>query len=88
MINPNAGRDHFPAAWSTALAGAGIKGGQVIGSTSKDGLTVADRPVGVGDFLATVFTAVGVDPKTENRTWDGRPIPLVKGGKAVEELVG
>ena len=42
----------------------------------------------VADFLATVFTAVGVDPKSENRTWDGRPIPLVKGGTVVEELIG
>jgi len=88
LINPQAGRDHFPLAWSTVLAGAGVKGGQAIGSTGKDGAAIAERPVGVGDFLATVFAAVGVDPKTENHTWDGRPIPLVKGGKAVEELVG
>src|SRR5439155_9976008 len=87
LINPQGGRDHFPLAWSTVLAGAGVKGGQEIGSTAKDGATVAERPVGVADFLATVCTAVGVDPKTENHTWDGRPIPLVKGGKAVEELV-
>ena len=32
-INPNAGRDHFPAAWTTVLAGGGIKGGQAIGDT-------------------------------------------------------
>jgi hypothetical protein len=51
-------------------------------------MAVADRPVGVADFLATVFSAVGVDPARENFT-DGRPIPLVpKGGKAIEELVG
>src|SRR5207248_11024293 len=74
LINPQAGRDHFPLAWSTVLAGAGVKGGQAIGSTGKDGAAVAERPVGVGDFLATVFAAVGVDPKTENHTWDGRPI--------------
>ena len=42
---------------------------------------------GVEQSFATVFTAVGVDPRTENHTWDGRPIPLVKGGSAVEELV-
>jgi uncharacterized protein (DUF1501 family) len=87
LINNTAGRDHFPLAWSTVLAGAGVKGGQAVGSTGKDGATVTERPVGVADFLATVFTAVGVDPRTENRTWDGRPITLVKGGTAVEELV-
>jgi uncharacterized protein (DUF1501 family) len=89
LINGNAGRDHFPVAWSTVLAGAGIKGGQAIGKTSKDGVSVAERPVSVADFLATVFTAVGVEPTKENLTWEGRPIPLVpKGGKAIEELVG
>ncbi len=87
LINPQGGRDHFPVAWSTVLAGAGVKGGQAYGSTAKDGMTVADKPVGVADFLATVFTAVGVDPKAENKTWDGRPIPLVKGGVAIEDLI-
>jgi uncharacterized protein (DUF1501 family) len=86
-INPQAGRDHFPLAWSAVLAGAGVKGGQAVGSSGKDGGAVADRPVGVADFLVTVFTAVGVNPLTENHTFDGRPIPLVKGGSAVKELV-
>jgi uncharacterized protein (DUF1501 family) len=83
----NGGRDHFPNAWSTVLAGAGVKGGQAIGSTGADGRAVTEKPVSVADFLATVFTAVGVDPTTENKTWDGRPIQLVKGGTAVEELL-
>jgi uncharacterized protein (DUF1501 family) len=89
LINRTAGRDHFPVAWSTVLAGAGVKGGQAVGRTGKDGASVADRPVSVADFLATVFTAVGVDPARENLTWDGRPIPLVaRGARVVEELVG
>jgi uncharacterized protein (DUF1501 family) len=87
LINNNSGRDHFPVAWSTVLAGAGVKGGQAVGSTGKDGVAVVERPVGAADFLATVIKAVGVDPAKENQTWEGRPIPLVKGGKALEELV-
>jgi uncharacterized protein (DUF1501 family) len=87
LINRNAGRDHFPLAWSTVLAGADIKGGQAVGSTGKDGASVAQRPVGVADFLATVFAAVGVDPAKENLV-DGRPIRLVKGGTAIGELIG
>jgi uncharacterized protein (DUF1501 family) len=87
LINRTAGRDHFPLAWSTVLAGASVKGGQAVGSTGKDGAAVAERPVGVADFLATVFSAVGVDPAKENFT-DGRPIRLVKGGTAIAELVG
>ncbi len=86
-INPTAGRDHFPSAWSTVLAGGGIKGGQAVGSTGKDGAAVTERPVTVSDFLSTVFAAVGVDPAAENHTWDGRPISLVKGGKPIEGLV-
>jgi hypothetical protein len=71
------------------LAGAGVKGGQAVGKTGKDGAAVVERPVGVADFLATVFTAVGVEPTKENLTWEGRPIPLVaKGAKVIEELVG
>ncbi len=88
LINPQKGRDHFPMAWSTVVAGAGVKGGQAIGSTTKDGTAVAQRPVTVVDFLATVCSALHVDATKENHTWDGRPIPIVKGGKAVEELVG
>jgi uncharacterized protein (DUF1501 family) len=87
LITPQGGRDHFPLAWSTVLAGAGVKGGQAVGSTGKDGAAVVERPVGVTDFLATVFTAVGVDPAKENFT-EGRPIRLVKGGTPIAELVG
>ncbi|HET6573853.1 MAG TPA: DUF1501 domain-containing protein [Fimbriiglobus sp.] len=87
-INPTGGRDHFPVAWSTVLAGAGVKGGQAVGKTAEDGMTVADHPVSVVDFLATVFSAVGVDPSKENNTPEGRPIVLVKGGTVIKELVG
>ena len=56
-INPQQGRDHWAVAWSTVLAGGGIKGGQAVGKTSEDGMEVADRPVSVSDFLATVCMA-------------------------------
>src|SRR5262249_18904377 len=52
-INPQQGRDHYPAAWATVLAGGGIQGGSVVGRTSADGTTVEERPVSVPDFLAT-----------------------------------
>jgi hypothetical protein len=76
-INANAGRDHFPNAWTTVLAGGGIRGGQVIGDTGVDGTAVKDRPVAVADFLATVCKAVGVDPQTQNMSDVGRPIRVV-----------
>ena len=76
-INANAGRDHFPNAWTTVLAGGGIKGGQAIGSTGADGVSVKDRPVSVPDLLATVCKALGVDPSTQNMSDVGRPIRIV-----------
>ncbi len=76
-INAQAGRDHFPAAWSTVLAGGGIKGGQVIGSTGPDGMLAKDRPVLVPDLLATVCKGLGVDPMAQNDSGIGRPIRVV-----------
>jgi hypothetical protein len=77
-INPDRGRDHFPNAWSTVLAGGGIKGGQAVGRTSPDGMTVQDRPVSVPDFLATVCRALGIDPEKQNPSNVGRPIRIVE----------
>ena len=76
-INPQAGRDHFPAAWTTVLAGGGIKGGQVIGSTGADGMEAKDRPVMVPDLLATVCKGLLIDPMAQNDSDVGRPIRLV-----------
>jgi hypothetical protein len=77
-INRNQGRDHFPGAWSTVLCGGGMRGGQVIGRTSPDGMTVEDRPVSVPDLLATICRALGVDPMKQNLSNVGRPIRLVE----------
>jgi hypothetical protein len=71
------GRDHFPAAWSTVLAGGGIKGGQVVGKTSPDGTKVEQRPVSTIDFLATVCEALGIDHTKQNQSNVGRPIRIV-----------
>ena len=75
-INPQRGRDHFPNAWSTVLCGGGIKGGQVVGKTSEDGMKVTDRPVSVQDLLATMCMAVGLDVTKQNVSNVGRPIRL------------
>jgi len=84
----NGGRDHFPVAWSVALGGAGIHGGQVVGSTSPDGQEVKDQRIELADFYATIVAALGIDPGTENISPEGRPIPLVdRGGKPIRELI-
>jgi hypothetical protein len=88
QINLTAGRDHFPSAFNVALAGCGVKGGQVIGATDKLGTAVAERPVTVPDLFCTFCQALGIDPRKENQSNVGRPIPIVEGGTAVKELFG
>ena len=83
------GRGHYPKAWTTILAGGGIKGGSVVGSTDAKGANVVDRKVGVNDFLATICLAMGVDPTKEFTTRNGRPIRIVdKGEKPMREILG
>ena len=77
-INAQKGRDHFAEAWSTVLAGGGIQGGQAVGSTSKDGTKVEDRPTTVPDLLATLCKALGIDPAKQNLSNVNRPIRIVE----------
>ena len=86
VINAQAGRDHFPAAWSCVLAGGGIRGGQAYGRTSVDGLTVEDGKVDVGDVLATLCAAVGLNPTETNISEVGRPIKIAE-GQVIKEIV-
>ena len=85
-INPRTGRDHYPRAFNVALAGAGIRGGQVIGSTSPDGADVKDRPVGVPDLFCTFYKALKINARKENMSSLGRPIKLMDKGEPVKEL--
>ncbi len=86
-INANAGRDHYPRAWSMALAGGGVKGGQVIGSTDDRGFNVSERPVKAADLMASVSHAFGINPGKKRITPAGRPITIVdKEGEVVKEL--
>ncbi|MEZ6063472.1 MAG: DUF1501 domain-containing protein [Planctomycetaceae bacterium] len=75
-INENSGRDHWPGSWSTVLGGAGIRGGQVYGSTSDDGMEIAENPMSVQNLMATICAALGLDHHAMNLSNIGRPIPL------------
>jgi hypothetical protein len=82
------GRDHWAVSWSTVLAGGGIKGGQVVGKTSADGMAVEERKVEVPDLLGTVCLALGLDPRKQNNSNVGRPIRLVEPtAKPIKEVV-
>lgn len=85
-INPAGGRDHYPKAWTAVLAGGGIRGGQAHGRTGEDGSEVEDGKIDVGDMLATLCKAVGVDPRKQNLSEVGRPIRIAE-GKPIEEVL-
>jgi hypothetical protein len=87
QINGQAGRDHFPRAWSCVLAGGGIAGGQAYGRTSADGMAIEENPVDVSSVLATLCSALGVAPDTENTSNTGRPIKIVDGTPIKQLLV-
>ncbi len=87
-VNLTAGRDHYPKAFNLALAGCGVKGGQVIGATDRLGTEVIDRPVTVSDLFCTFCRALGIDPRKENQTNVGRPLKIVEFGHAVHEVFG
>jgi Protein of unknown function (DUF1501) len=91
QLSSSGGRNHWARAWSSVLAGGGIRGGQVIGRTDRHGAEVLERPISVTDFLATICTILGIDYKRQNRATDvERPIPIVdttKQVKVVSELL-
>lgn len=81
-INENTGRDHWPGGWSTVLGGAGIRGGQAYGQTSADGMEVVEQPLTVPNLMATICSALQLDPASTNQSPIGRPIPLADHGSA------
>ncbi|HEY4015746.1 MAG TPA: DUF1501 domain-containing protein [Polyangiaceae bacterium] len=86
-INANDGRDHWPQAWSAALAGGGIRGARVHGATSDDGANVVRDPTGIPDLLATMATLLGLDPDDTEITPAGRPVALTNGGRPIRALL-
>lgn len=86
-INILGGRDHWPGGWTAALAGAGIRGGTVVGQTSRDGTEITDRPVTAPQFFATLASVLGIDPAKENLSGNGRPLRLVDHGEPVREIL-
>ena len=86
-INQLAGRDHWPNVFSIVMAGGGIKKGVVVGSSDKQGASVADRPITPQDMTATILHLLGIDHKKVLHTPLGRPISMVDGGKPVHEII-
>ena len=87
-INASGGRDHWGGVFSVALAGAGVGGGQVIGSSDRIGGVPDSRPVRPPDLAATIFHLLGVDPGGEFLDPLGRPRMITDAGVVLRELVG
>lgn len=85
-INASGGRDHWPRVWSVALAGGGIRGGQVVGASDSHAAEPADRPVSLPDLLATIYHSLGIDHESYVNTADGQRLPLLERGQPLREL--
>lgn len=86
-INASGGRDHWPDCYSILLAGGGIRGGTLYGTSDKLGAYPDSDPVTPGDLAATIFSAFGIDPATEVRDALGRPYRIAE-GRPLDALLG
>lgn len=77
--NTRDGRDHWSSVFSALFAGGGVRGGQLIGQSDKFGAYPTGRPYTPGDFAATIYECLGIDPATELQDRLGRPIRLCSG---------
>jgi uncharacterized protein (DUF1501 family) len=87
VVNAQAGRDHWTAAYSVMLAGGGLTRGQVLGSTTPGGQYPGSRPVTVPEILATVYRQLGIDPETVVYDPEGRPYPILPPARPIAELI-
>lgn len=86
-INPDAGRDHWPRAFSVMLAGGGTKGGLFYGMTNPTASDVEEDPVSHADLATTMYHLLGIDAESELMAPGDRPVEIVDGGKVVEPLL-
>ena len=86
-INASEGRDHYPKVFSIALAGGGIKRGQIYGSSDAICSEPADKPLSVEDLAMTIYNRIGINGEKKLMSPGNRPIDIVRNGKVVEELL-
>jgi hypothetical protein len=86
-INAAAGRDHWPQAQSILLTGGPFRHGQIIGSTDSKAEHPTSRPIGVEDFCAIIYHAMGLKPDDFVMDLSDRPVHLLPGGQVPREMV-
>ncbi|MGV3720695.1 MAG: DUF1501 domain-containing protein [Actinomycetota bacterium] len=87
VINRDGGRDHYARVFSMAMAGGGIKGGQVIGASDARGMEAAVRPVRPEDVAATIYRQLGIDYTQSIESAEGVRITLSRGGRHIQEML-
>lgn len=87
-INQNEGRDHYPKAFSSILAGGGIRGGQIYGKTDKGGHEVVENKVSIPDFNATIAYALGIPLDQVIFSPSKRPFTVADKGQPITQLFG
>ena len=85
-INKDNGRDHWGNAGVMIFAGAGIRGGQVIGTTDERGEYVTDRPIRPPEVAATIYSALGIDYDKVLYTPQNRPVRILPECEPINEL--
>lgn len=86
-LNADGGRDHWPRVFSVVLAGGGVRGGMVFGSSNASGAEPERDPVRPADLAATVFAQLGIDPTKRLLAPGNRPIDLVRDGHVLTGLL-
>lgn len=86
-VNRDGGRDHYPRCFSVALAGGGIKGGNVVGASDARGAEPAERPVKPEDLSATIYQCLGIDYTQSLASPEGVRVTLSRGGRPVEQAL-
>ncbi|HVC94939.1 MAG TPA: DUF1501 domain-containing protein [Pirellulales bacterium] len=87
MVNKGAGRDHWSFCYSIVMAGGGIQGGQVYGSSDRSAAYPATQPVGPPDIAATIYHCLGIDPHTHMTDQQNRPL-AISTGEPIHALLG
>lgn len=86
QVNRNSGRDHWTYCYSVVFAGAGVRGGTVVGASDAHAAYVKDRPVSTSDICATIYHLLGIDP--DMKVYDNdRPVAVAHGGEPIRELL-
>jgi hypothetical protein len=86
-INKNAGRDHWSFCYSIVMAGGGVRGGQVYGSSDRSAAYPSTNPVGPGEVAATIYHCLGIDPQAQVTDQQGRPL-VIGTGQPIHSLLG